>query len=176
MEWVCVSWHGMCPSPPSCSVPPPSLPPPPPPPSAPSLQNKTRQCAPSPSACQHEPLHVPPLGPPQPQDTLLGQHVQADGVDALLVDQAEGLAAAGGTHLWGGGVCVKGGGRRSVGCVCSFFLDFDCPIHTAPPPPASPSQLISKQPVRLANCATNWNTPRPPPILPPPPSPPYPPS
>ena len=36
-------------------------------------------------------LHVPLLGAPQGHDALLGQEVQGDGVDALLVDHHERL-------------------------------------------------------------------------------------
>lgn len=43
------------------------------------------------AACEGQALHVPALGTPQAQDALLGQQVQADGVDALLVDHNKAI-------------------------------------------------------------------------------------
>mmetsp|Transcript_9834 Transcript_9834/g.15159 ORF Transcript_9834/g.15159 Transcript_9834/m.15159 type:complete len:399 (-) Transcript_9834:412-1608(-) len=42
-------------------------------------------------AGERQPLHVAPLGPPDGHDALLGEHVQRERVDALLVDHHEAL-------------------------------------------------------------------------------------
>jgi len=44
-----------------------------------------------PAAGQGQPLHVPSLGPAEAEDALLGEHVEGEGVDALLVDHDERL-------------------------------------------------------------------------------------
>ena len=44
------------------------------------------------AARQGDALHVPALGPSTRPDALLGEHVQGEGVDALLVDDDERLA------------------------------------------------------------------------------------
>eukprot|EP00967_Tisochrysis_lutea_P050717 scaffold62440_cov27-Tisochrysis_lutea.AAC.1 len=54
-----------------------------------------------PAACRLQALHVALLGAPQPNDALFGQHVQGDGVDALLVDHHKALVWRAATHLQG---------------------------------------------------------------------------
>ena len=51
------------------------------------------------AAHQLQPLHVPALGAPQRQDAVLHQHVQAQRVDALLVDDDKALFRVAAAHL-----------------------------------------------------------------------------
>lgn len=47
-----------------------------------------------PATDELEPLHVATLGAPEGHDALLGEHVEREGVDALLVDEDKGLGLA----------------------------------------------------------------------------------